>query len=249
MQSIFEHGDMAGYNPRFWKRNKPQLQTDFLVREKIPGILSPLTEKRVLDAGCGEGYLARKLAAQGAIVSAFDISSEMIRFAQEAENPHHIKYIVSDFSTLEQHYLKYSFDIAMLCGVISSFSEEELFKNLSALTHLIVDDGVICIATQHMDAFESKAQSRWIEYKSETNGEDTQAVVLRFNTYNGDPLFDGSCFIHSERRIRDAMAAAGFRLDKTIAPLATRQDMLQFSHMWGDEAATPYHLILVGCKI
>ena len=45
----------------------------------------------VLDIGCGNGALARRLAAQGACVVAFDFSAEMIRLAKarsSADLPH-----------------------------------------------------------------------------------------------------------------------------------------------------------------
>lgn len=38
-------------------------------------ILGDVSGKRVLDAGCGDGYLSRKLAKLGALVTMFLISS------------------------------------------------------------------------------------------------------------------------------------------------------------------------------
>src|SRR5215831_9284234 len=39
----------------------------------------------VLDAGCGEGYLSRKLAEEGAIVTGVDSSAELIKAARSHE--------------------------------------------------------------------------------------------------------------------------------------------------------------------
>lgn len=63
---------MQGHYPELWKRTKPMLQTDFLIRERITEWLADVKNKRVIDVGCGEGYIIRKLSALGAIVDAFD---------------------------------------------------------------------------------------------------------------------------------------------------------------------------------
>ncbi len=46
--------------------------------------LGEVAGRRVLDAGCGTGYLSRQLAARGAIVTGIDVSTRMIALAREA---------------------------------------------------------------------------------------------------------------------------------------------------------------------
>lgn len=43
-----------------------------LIDPAIFKIASNVTDKQVLDAGCGNGYLARKLARQGAVVTGLE---------------------------------------------------------------------------------------------------------------------------------------------------------------------------------
>ena len=52
----------------------------------------------VLDAGCGNGLYARRLAAIGADVVAFDFSSELIERARARTTEHteHLEYLVMD---------------------------------------------------------------------------------------------------------------------------------------------------------
>jgi 2-polyprenyl-3-methyl-5-hydroxy-6-metoxy-1,4-benzoquinol methylase len=45
--------------------------------------LGDVSDRRVLDAGCGDGWLSVILAKRGAVVDSFDISSEAIRVARE----------------------------------------------------------------------------------------------------------------------------------------------------------------------
>ena len=54
--------------------------------------------KRILDAGCGEGYYARALAAAGAEVYAFDLSKDAVALAAEGGTP--VKLMVADMTAI-----------------------------------------------------------------------------------------------------------------------------------------------------
>src|SRR5919201_1836258 len=61
-------------------------------------LLGDLTGREVLDAGCGEGFLARILAARGARVTGLDLSPRLVQMAR-AKDPHGaIDYRVADLS-------------------------------------------------------------------------------------------------------------------------------------------------------
>jgi SAM-dependent methyltransferase len=69
------------------------------------GLLSPLLDllgdiagSQVLDAGCGEGYLARALAARGARVTGIDLSPRLIELARVRDPGGSIDYRVADLS-------------------------------------------------------------------------------------------------------------------------------------------------------
>ena len=69
------------------------------------GLLLPLLDllgdvhgRRVLDAGCGEGYLARALAARGAHVTGIDLSPRLIALARAKDPGGSIDYQVADLS-------------------------------------------------------------------------------------------------------------------------------------------------------
>lgn len=61
-------------------------------------LLGDLAGRRVLDAGCGEGYLARALAARGARVTGIDLSPRLIALAREQDPRGEIAYRVADLS-------------------------------------------------------------------------------------------------------------------------------------------------------
>lgn len=97
------NADLYNRSAHNWKRNKPLLLSDFTARPFLLSWCEPLDGQRVLDLGCGEGYVARQLKERGAAhVEGVDVSEEMIARAVEAENaqPFGIHYRVSDASQL-----------------------------------------------------------------------------------------------------------------------------------------------------
>jgi len=114
-----------------WVRNEKKTLSDFcarpyLINRILDGVeeLSLDRDVRILDAGCGEGYVSRQLAKiEGFKLIGIDSSEAMIDLArkQEKENPLGIRYFVDDikrlenikdnsidihFSSLSAHYLK-----------------------------------------------------------------------------------------------------------------------------------------------
>ncbi len=62
-------------------------------------LLGDIAGRSVLDAGCGEGYLARILAARGAHVTGIDLSPRLIALAKAKDPDGEITYQVADLST------------------------------------------------------------------------------------------------------------------------------------------------------
>jgi 2-polyprenyl-3-methyl-5-hydroxy-6-metoxy-1,4-benzoquinol methylase len=65
----------------------------------LPYVLRELGEVRglrVLDAGCGEGYLARVLAAEGALVTGVDVAPRLVALARGRDPGGAIAYEVAD---------------------------------------------------------------------------------------------------------------------------------------------------------
>jgi ribosomal protein L11 methylase PrmA len=80
----------VGYsaNASFWVKIMRERLDRYRNELTDPAVLSALGHAdrlRILDAGCGEGYLSRLLAGHGAIVTGIDLDPELIQAAQELE--------------------------------------------------------------------------------------------------------------------------------------------------------------------
>lgn len=75
----------------------------FILNPVIFEMLGNFRGKTILDAGCGQGYLARLLAKHDALVTGIEPAEPFISYAIEQEQSQHlgIKYIQADLSTLD----------------------------------------------------------------------------------------------------------------------------------------------------
>ncbi|HEY4389533.1 MAG TPA: class I SAM-dependent methyltransferase, partial [Ktedonobacteraceae bacterium] len=74
-----------------------------LIDPPLLRLVSEVHGLRVLDLACGNGYLSRRFARQGASVTGVDASAPIIEFAREreAQEPLGITYYVVDATRLE----------------------------------------------------------------------------------------------------------------------------------------------------
>jgi 2-polyprenyl-3-methyl-5-hydroxy-6-metoxy-1,4-benzoquinol methylase len=79
------------------RREQANLEQDALLSRMLD-LLGDFPGREVLDAGCGEGFLARVLAAHGAHVTGIDVSPRLIAMAREKDPHHTIAYHVADLS-------------------------------------------------------------------------------------------------------------------------------------------------------
>ena len=134
-----------------WKRNGPRHLGDFLVREKVAALMKKISkDKIVLDLGCGEGYVSRKLKGLPKKIIGVDNSKGMIELAkqQEKENPIEIEYHLEDARNMK--FLQdNSIDICMCNLLTNYFTPEELPKLYSELARVLKKDGKFIIGMTH----------------------------------------------------------------------------------------------------
>ena len=80
-----------------WGSSEYSLYHNLVIPQMLQ-FLGDVAGRTVLDAGCGEGFLARLLASQGAHVTAVDISSRLVELAQTQHATGEVRYLVQDLS-------------------------------------------------------------------------------------------------------------------------------------------------------
>ncbi len=113
--------------------------------QAIIDAVTTLHPVRVLDAGCGEGWLARRLAAQGIAVTGFDGSAPLIERAREAGGGHFVvcsyEQFCADPLVVGKDYDAVVFNFALLSEAIAPV--------LRAAASLLAPGGSVVIQTLH----------------------------------------------------------------------------------------------------
>jgi 2-polyprenyl-3-methyl-5-hydroxy-6-metoxy-1,4-benzoquinol methylase len=173
---------------------------------------------RVLDAGCGTGWLSRYLAGRGALVVGVDISEGLIARARsiEAVAPLGITYDVHDL--LEAlPYAAETFDVAI--SVMTVMDVEEPLAAVRHIGRVVRPGGQFVFSLVHPCFYRPKAQvTQWgtefdlahyfdrkrIEARSIVSPDGTRANYRQFHRTLGDYL--------------NTLAEAGFCLERFVEP-------------------------------
>ncbi|MBI4452516.1 class I SAM-dependent methyltransferase [Candidatus Woesearchaeota archaeon] len=232
-----------------WRRTEPMLQSDFLMRQHFPEWLGDVSGKHILDACCGEGYVARMLAARGATVKAFDHNPRMIELAQSVTEPSGIEYKVASMKDFDKIYQHEAFDVVVWSGMPPFFDEKGLYRSIEQLANLLSADGKLLVTNLHTDAYFKRAKSNWVILTSELDSKlDTQQGSLDFYTPDKRLAFSGPTYFHTPLQIKKAISAANLEIREEHAPLASQEDIKHFPRMWVDEVRIPFYYAVIGVK-
>jgi len=117
MSKKSNHADQWDKQAEFWSqevRSGKDVFRDLFNNPEFLKFIGDIKGKKVLDAGCGDGYTTQLFAKSGASVTGIDLSPTMIRIAKEEEkkHPHGIDYSVASFANLSE-FKDESFDIVI----------------------------------------------------------------------------------------------------------------------------------------
>ena len=91
-----------------WKRDKPQSLSDFTARPVLIKMCGDVKRKKILDLGCGEGYVTRQLIKKDpSSIDGLDISKKMIDLARKSQFDKRVTYQVGNAVKLKFEDDKY----------------------------------------------------------------------------------------------------------------------------------------------
>jgi len=118
-----------------------------LLNPVLHQLLDSVKGKKILDAGCGEGYLSRFLAKQGAFVTGVDFSEEMLAIARERTKPAlGIRYVHGNCENMDFLDIE-SFDIIVSNMVLQDLSDHK--AALRSMYRVLVDRGHLIFSISH----------------------------------------------------------------------------------------------------
>ncbi len=126
---------------------------DALCIPVIDTMIGDVRNKVILDAGCGNGAYAKKLASIGATVIGIDGSSEMIRLAQRDNSHPSVTYTVMNL-TKPLNQKSSSVDIIVSSMVLMDLPEIE--NCIKEFARILRNDGLIIISITHPAFFSSE---------------------------------------------------------------------------------------------
>jgi ubiquinone/menaquinone biosynthesis C-methylase UbiE len=102
---------------------------------------------RVLDAGCGTGFVTRELIKKGWDCISIDLSENMLSVAKKKAEQESLKADFRHCSVLDLSMFKdKEFDVIMLNGVLPYINEEDEIKAYNECKRVLKDNGSLIIA-------------------------------------------------------------------------------------------------------
>ncbi|MDD1689605.1 MAG: methyltransferase domain-containing protein [Methanoregula sp.] len=127
--------------------------SDFQVSTYLPVVdkmIGDVKGKTILDAGCGNGRYAKRLAAMGATVTGIDGSKEMVRMAWEENPDPSITYSVMDL-TRPLPVESRTFDIVLANMVLMDLPE--IATSIGEFSRVLKSDGSFIFSITHPSFF------------------------------------------------------------------------------------------------
>jgi len=174
-------------------------------------LLGDVKEKRVLDAGCGEGTMSRLLSTKGAQVTGIDFS-RIIDFAKAEEESQRlgISYSKIDIAEASESFTPGYFDSALCSLVIHSCPA--LQSPLRSLRQVLRTEGSLVVADLHPDFVTpySLWLKEWRAVDDSRNGSYLVKVAL-----DAPPV---PYFYRTRQSLKRAFAEAGFEILAVTEP-------------------------------
>ena len=198
-------------------RNNPSAANDIVEKPALFSLCPDLTDKKVLDLGCGYGENCREFSKSGASkVVGIDISEKMLSLAKKEnilKNVSFIKMSMSDLSSLDGKF-------NVVFSSLAVHYIEDFDKLLTEIYRLLDENGLLIFSQEHPLTTALQKEPRWTK---DSEGDilhyhlsDYSIPGIRTSTW----IVDGVIKYHrSFSSIINSLSAAGFIIEKMLEPL------------------------------
>ncbi|HEX9341135.1 MAG TPA: methyltransferase domain-containing protein [Thermoplasmata archaeon] len=212
-------------------------------------LLGDVRGRRILDAGCGTGYLARILAAKGAIVVGVDLSPKLLAAArkQEALEPLGVEYEEADLADLSR-FGDGTFDV-----VVSNVVMQDVLRYREAfreLRRIIRPGGQLLFSVTH-PCFERPIPGSWLREPPDTERVEEWRGLLVDRYYDRVAVWWGPAgketAVGFHRTLEDYVTAlhdAGFFVVRMEEPVPSEDALQRMYREFADYSRVPLFLII-----
>ena len=242
------HDSLQTYdiNAEFWIeiiRNHRDKYREELTNTAVLNAAGAAAGLRALDAGCGEGYLSRKLAEQGAIVTGIDSSAELIKAAQSHEQA---SKLPASFDVGTVDCLPYeagSFDL-VLCNHLMNDLQDPA-QALKEFARVLRDRGRVIILMLHPCFYNNHAERAERENNLPTSSYfQTRRIVQNFEVDGLQSPAANTSWLRPLESYTEALRESGFVITSLTEPHPSQQ-MAQEDEWWRTGFSRPLFMLLV----
>lgn len=225
-----------------WEENydSVNLRSDILVSNRVVDLLGNIKGKKVLDIGCGNGKVARRLARKGAKVVGIDAVKEQVDFAKSLEDQRKqgIKYVVADLASLASAKLGLEkFDVALSLMTHLYLDEKAFAESMRTIADRLTSEAVFIYGNIH--------PSRVFKYP-EADYFKSQLLSAELPTLTGKK-FRTEFYHHPLHTVISSILEAGFVVTQLLEPKATNAELEKYPTLLDGKDVLPNYLLLV-CK-
>ena len=145
---------MKNKNENYWLDNSLEFAQNridsrqYILLPEIADMIEKEGANKILDYGCGEGYLSNNFGNKSITLGLFDISSTMVQFANENAKKNQIETVIT-FNN-QNEIPEGGFDCAVLSLVLMTIGEEEEYRNiLNNCSKALTQTGCLFIGITH----------------------------------------------------------------------------------------------------
>ena len=243
-----QDGRQATYdaNAEFWIeiiQNHRDKYREELTNTAVLNAIGAAGGLTVLDAGCGEGYLSRKLAGEGAVVTGVDSSAELIKAARNHDLASELPASF-DVGTVDSlPYDADSFDLVLCNHLLNDLQDPG--QALKEFARVLRDQSRVVILMLHPCFYNNHAERAEPENNLPTSSYfHNRRIVQNFEVDGLRSPVANTSWLRPLESYAEALRESGFVITSLTEPHPSQQ-MIQEDEWWRTAFSRPLFMLLV----